>query len=188
AILVTSKQSIPLRELFVPFMKLSNNGHAEVLVKEMGRLQGGSGSWDKGLAVIDSTVASMGIDTKNMQFRDGSGMSHKNLVTANEVTNLLYVAQSKPWYSTFLKALPVAGHDERLIGGTLRSRMKGTAAAGNVQAKTGALNGVTALSGYVQTKDGETLIFSIMVNNYLSNSINEVLDNIAVTLANVELN
>lgn len=187
AALLAEKQSIPLKELLIPFMKLSNNGHAEVFVKEMGRLPGGAGSWEKGLAVMDNKLATMGLHTKNMQFRDGSGMSHKNLVTANEVTHLLYIAQSKQWYPTFLNALPVAGHDERLIGGTLRHRMKGTVAAGNVRAKTGALNGVTALSGYVETKDGETLIFSIMVNNYLSDTINEVLDDIAIALTNVQL-
>ncbi|KAA0948784.1 D-alanyl-D-alanine carboxypeptidase/D-alanyl-D-alanine-endopeptidase [Sporosarcina sp. ANT_H38] len=184
ASLVASKQSMPLKELFIPFLKLSNNGHAEVLVKEMGRVIGGVGSWDKGLAVMEGVLADMGLDAKNMLLRDGSGMSHKNLVTANEVTRLLEVAQKKPWYPTFLNALPVAGNGERFIGGTLRHRMKGTAAEGNVQAKTGALNGVAALSGYVTTKDGELLIFSVMVNNYLSDRTVEVLDAIAITLAN----
>ncbi|MBE1553343.1 D-alanyl-D-alanine carboxypeptidase/D-alanyl-D-alanine-endopeptidase [Sporosarcina limicola] len=185
---LTMKQSMPLKELFVPFMKFSNNGHAEVLVKEMGRVVGGEGSWDKGLAVMENTLADMGIDTERILLRDGSGMSHKNLVTANEVSKLLYTVQSKPWYPTFLNSLPVAGDNERLVGGTLRNRMKGTAAMGNVQAKTGALNGVTALSGYVKTKDGETLIFSIMVNNYLNDRTTEVLDNIAITLANYQSN
>lgn len=182
--LVASKQSMPLKELFIPFLKLSNNGHAEVLVKEMGRVIGGEGSWDKGLTVMEGVLADMGLDAKNMLLRDGSGMSHKNLVTANEVTRLLNAAQKKPWYPTFLNALPVAGNGERFIGGTLRHRMKGTAAEGNVQAKTGALNGVAALSGYVTTKDGELLIFSVMVNNYLSDRTVEVLDAIAITLAN----
>ncbi|MBO0588688.1 D-alanyl-D-alanine carboxypeptidase/D-alanyl-D-alanine-endopeptidase [Sporosarcina sp. E16_8] len=186
ATLLTSKNSMPLNELFIPFMKLSNNGHAEVLVKEMGRTIGGEGSWDKGLSVVEATLATLGLDTKNMLLRDGSGMSHKNLVTANEVTKLLYTAQTKPWYPAFLKALPVAGNEERFVGGTLRNRMKGTAAAGNVQAKTGALNGVTALSGYVTTKDGEMLTFSIMINNYLNDTTPEILDRIAITLANYQ--
>ena len=186
ATLLTSKKSIPLKELFIPFMKLSNNGHAEVLVKEMGRTMGGEGSWDKGLSVVEGTLANLGIDTKNMLLRDGSGMSHKNLVTANEVTKLLYTAQTKPWYPAFQKALPVAGNEERFVGGTLRNRMKGTAAAGNVQAKTGALNGVTALSGYVKTKDGEKLAFSIMINNYLNDTTPEILDRIAIILANYQ--
>ena len=169
-------------------MKLSNNGHAEVLVKEMGRVIGAKGSWEKGLAVMHSTLADMGIDSSNMLLRDGSGMSHKNLVTANEVSELLYTVQSKSWYPTFLNALPVAGNKDRFIGGTLRNRMIGTAAEGNVRAKTGALNGVTALSGFVTASDGEKLIFSIMINNYLSESTYEVLDAIAVALSNFKMN
>jgi len=184
ATLLTSKESMMLEELFNPFMKLSNNGHAEVLVKEMGRVLGKKGSWDEGLAVVEGALTDIGMDSKAMLLRDGSGMSHKNLVTTNEVTNLLFAAQTKPWYPILLNSLPVAGHDDRLIGGTLRNRMKGTAAEGNVKAKTGMLNGAAALSGYVETKDGETLIFSVIVNNHLDDSISEVIDQIAVTLAN----
>lgn len=184
ATLLTGKQSMALEELFIPFMKLSNNGHAEVLVKEIGRTLGGEGSWDKGLVVMDEVLTDIGMDTKTTLLRDGSGMSHKTLVTANEVTNLLFAVQTKPWYPIFLNSLPVAGHDDRLIGGTLRNRMKGTRAEGKVKAKTGLLNGAAALSGYAETKDGQTLIFSIMVNNHLDPSISEVIDRIAVMLAN----
>lgn len=187
AILLASKQSMMLGELFIPFMKLSNNGHAEVLVKEMGRMRGGEGSWDAGLAVMDVALTDIGMDTKVLLFRDGSGMSHKTLVTANEVTNLLFVVQKKPWYSIFLNSLPVAGHDDRLIGGTLRNRMKGTMAESKIKAKTGLLNGAAALSGYAETRDGQTLIFSIMINNHLDPSISEVIDRIAVMLANYSM-
>ncbi|CAM3191272.1 D-alanyl-D-alanine carboxypeptidase/D-alanyl-D-alanine-endopeptidase [Filibacter tadaridae] len=181
---LTTKQSMPLSDLFIPFMKLSNNGHAEILVKEMGRVIGGEGSWGKGLAVMETTLADMGIDTKTLLLRDGSGMSHKNLVTANEISKLLYTVQSKPWYPVFMESLPVAGADDRFVGGTLRNRMKGTAAEGNVQAKTGLLNGVMALSGYATAKDGEQFTFSIIVNNYLAKNTTEVLDEIATYIAN----
>ena len=183
ATLLTGKQSMPLGKLFIPFMKLSNNGHGEVLVKEMGRAVEGEGSWDKGLSVMDRSLAEMGVDMDTMLLRDGSGMSHKTLVTANEVTKLLYAIQTKSWYSEFLKALPVAGVEERFVGGTLRYRMKETAAVGNVKAKTGTLNGVMSLAGYVESKDGEALIFTVIINNHLDESAYELLDQIAVMLA-----
>jgi serine-type D-Ala-D-Ala carboxypeptidase/endopeptidase (penicillin-binding protein 4) len=184
ATLLASYESMTLKELLTPFMKLSNNGHGEVLVKEMGRVIGGEGSWDKGLSVMNQTLADLSIDMNTMLLRDGSGMSHKTLVTANEVTNLLYTAQTKPWYEDFMNSLPVAGIEERFVGGTLRYRMNGTAAEGKVKAKTGTLNGVSSLAGYVETKDGETLIFSAIINNHLDDTAYGLLDEIAVTIAN----
>ena len=155
ATLLATKQSISLKELLTPFMKLSNNGHGEVLVKEMGRVIGGEGSWTKGLGVMNQTLADIGIDMNTMLLRDGSGMSHKTLVTANEVTNLLYIAQTKPWYEDFVNSLPVAGIEERFVGGTLRYRMNGTAAEGKVKAKTGTLNGVASWQGMRKRKTGK---------------------------------
>lgn len=184
ATLLSVRQSMPLEELFIPFMKLSNNGHGEVLVKEIGRVAEGEGSWDKGLAVMRHSLAEMGVNMDTMLLRDGSGMSHKTLVTANEVTKLLYNVQEKIWYPEFLQSLPVAGADERFTGGTLRYRMKETAAAGNVRAKTGTLNGVTSLAGYVKTNDDEELIFAMIINNHLDDKTYELLDQLAVMLAN----
>ncbi len=111
-------------------------------------------------------------------------MSHKTLVTSNEVTNLLYIAATKPWYEDFMNSLPIAGIEERFVGGTLRYRMKDTAAEGKVKAKTGTLNGVTSLAGYAETKDGETLIFSVIINNHLDDTAYGLLDEIAVIIAN----
>ncbi|AOV09029.1 D-alanyl-D-alanine carboxypeptidase/D-alanyl-D-alanine-endopeptidase [Sporosarcina ureilytica] len=185
---LAENSSIPLEELLVPFMKLSNNGHGEVLVKEMGKVIGEEGSWDKGLVVMNDTLNEIGLETNTMLFRDGSGMSHKTLVTTNEVTRLLYVAQEKSWYPTFLESLPIAGYDERFQGGTLRYRMSNTVATGKVRAKTGTLNGVTSLAGYVEKSDGDDLIFSIIINNHLDDSTYDVIDQIVVMLAGDEVN
>ncbi|QUW20584.1 D-alanyl-D-alanine carboxypeptidase/D-alanyl-D-alanine-endopeptidase [Sporosarcina sp. Marseille-Q4063] len=184
ATLLATKQSIPLKKLLTPFMKLSNNGHGEVLVKEIGRVSSGEGSWSKGLGGMNQTLADIGIDMNTMLLRDGSGMSHKTLVTANEVTNLLYIAGTKSWYEDFVNSLPVAGKEERFVGGTLRYRMNGTAAEGKVKAKTGTLNGVTSLAGYAETKDGETLLFSAIINNHLDDTAYGLLDEIAMIIAN----
>jgi D-alanyl-D-alanine carboxypeptidase/D-alanyl-D-alanine-endopeptidase (penicillin-binding protein 4) len=164
AFVLTSKKSMTLKELFIPFMKLSNNGHAEVLAKEMGKVVYGEGSWEKGLQVIEDNNAKLGLDMENIQLRDASGMSHLNLIPANEVSKLLFAVQKEPWYNTFLTSLPVAGNRDRFVGGSLRNRIN---ISGNVRAKTGYITAVSALSGYAVTKDGELMIFSILINNYL---------------------
>lgn len=159
-VLVTH-HSLPLSKLLVPFLKLSNNVHAEVLVKEMGKVLHGEGSWEKGLAVVGEQMGLYGIVREALFLRDGSGLSHLNLVTSNALTQLLFQVQKEPWFDTFHHALPVAGGKGKLESGTLRKRL----ATINVRAKTGTLTTVTSLSGYLQTKSGEPLIFSILVNH-----------------------
>ena len=116
ATLLASKQSMPLKELLIPFMKLSNNGHGEVLVKEMGRVIEGEGSWNKGLAVMSSTLVNMGINMDTMLLRDGSGMSHKTLVTANEVTKLLCLCKQNHWYPGIFKCSTNCWKRRKLLG------------------------------------------------------------------------
>ncbi|GGA89566.1 D-alanyl-D-alanine carboxypeptidase/D-alanyl-D-alanine endopeptidase [Ornithinibacillus halotolerans] len=188
ATLLTSKESMKLEELLIPFMKLSNNGHGETLTKEMGRVVHDEGSWDKGLDVMEDVISQFGVNNNTILLRDGSGMSHKNMIPANELSQLLFEVQGEEWYPAFENSLPVAGHPERLVGGTLRYRMADTPAANNVLAKTGSLTGVSTLSGYVTTKDGEKLTFSIMVNNFLgsSSAIRAIEDAIATELAKHE--
>jgi serine-type D-Ala-D-Ala carboxypeptidase/endopeptidase (penicillin-binding protein 4) len=176
-------QSMTLSNLLIPFMKLSNNGHGETLIKAMGKMKNDEGSWDAGIKVVKDELKQMDIDTETLVIRDGSGISHVNLVTTNEVTNLLYKAQSKTWFPSFFESLPVSGFSERFLGGTLRYRLSSPTLLGKVRAKTGSISTVSSLSGYIETKTGERLIFSIIVNNLLDETIGkEIEDKIVNTI------
>lgn len=180
AAVITTHHSIPLSELLIPFMKLSNNTHAEILVKEIGKRVKDEGSWEKGLEVLTEQVVNFGMNKEVMVIRDGSGISHITLVPANELTQLLFHVQKEPWFQTFYDSLPVAGNKGRFVGGSLRERM----ATLDVRAKTGTIATVTSLSGYVNTKNGETLIFSILLNNLVDNDCKDIEDKIVEIMGN----
>ncbi|WP_394830223.1 D-alanyl-D-alanine carboxypeptidase/D-alanyl-D-alanine-endopeptidase [Pendulispora rubella] len=181
---LAGRSSPPLSELLPLFLKLSNNGHAEILTKAMGKAVHGEGSWDAGIQVISDFLSANGVNANTLQISDGSGLSRHNLISAEHLAALLLAVRGKPWFSNFYEALPIAGAPQRLVGGTLRSRMKNTAAAGNVHAKTGSLDAVSSLSGYVANAAGEPLVFSILFNHFVQNGVSRLEDAIAVALAN----
>lgn len=179
---LATRESIPLSELQVPFLKLSNNLHAEILVKSMGREVSGKGSWDAGRPVLVDALTTLGV-TGALSMADGSGLSRMDQISPAQLAQLLSGATTRPWFPAWFDALPVAGNPDRLTGGTLRSRMAGTAAEGNVHAKTGSLTGVTGLSGYVDTAGGERLVFSMLTNNTIGINAKTIEDRVAVRLA-----
>lgn len=174
--------SAPLGDLLVPFLKESNNGIAEHLVKEMGLHVAHDGSWASGLKVVGDYLRAQGVDTSDIRQADGSGLTRYDQVTARQTAVLLRAVRSEPWFRTWYDALPVAGQPEP-AGGTLTNRMRGTPAAGNVHAKTGSMTGVTALAGYVTTPEGRRLLFVADFDGYLHASPSPLQDAIAVRLA-----
>jgi serine-type D-Ala-D-Ala carboxypeptidase/endopeptidase (penicillin-binding protein 4) len=183
ASVVASRQSMPLRELLVPFLKLSNNLHAEILMKTMGRAVSGRGTWSAGVAAVASRVPSYGLDPARLSLRDGSGMSRMDQISPDQLATLLGAVRDRPWFAEWFAALPVAGKADRLVGGTLASRMRGTAAEGVVHAKTGTLTGISSLSGYVTNKSGEQWVFSMVTNNSVGVNLKSLEDVVAVRLA-----
>ena len=181
---VTARTSPPLTEILPIFLKLSNNGHAELLVKAMSRavVRDRPGSWPGGLAAAAAALRRLGVDTRLLTMGDGSGLSRRNWVTAGQLSTLLVAVRRRPWFPAFRAALPLAGNPDPMVGGTLRNRMRGTPAAGNVRAKTGTLTGVSALAGYVADATGRQLVFAAVVNNAVTPATG-VLDALAVALA-----
>ncbi|GAA0664838.1 D-alanyl-D-alanine carboxypeptidase/D-alanyl-D-alanine-endopeptidase [Kitasatospora atroaurantiaca] len=175
--------SRPLSELIVPMLKISNNGIAEHLTKEIGKVKGGQGTWGTGVAQVNAFLKANGLDSPAGRQVDGSGLSRYDLITPGKMTALLKLAQDKPWFKSWYEALPVAGNPARLVGGTLAARMRGTAAENNVHAKSGSMSGVDNLSGYATAPDGRRLAFTVMVNNFAGPRPRSVLDSIAVRLA-----
>ncbi len=140
--------------------KLSMNLHAELLLRVAAKEKAGATTLDDALAFATQFRQQIGIMPDDVQLTDGSGLSRGDLVTPQSVALLLAYALRQPWGSDFLGTLPVAGQD-----GTLENRMRGTAAAGRIHAKTGLVEHVNALSGYATSRRGAHLIFSIFGNN-----------------------
>jgi serine-type D-Ala-D-Ala carboxypeptidase/endopeptidase (penicillin-binding protein 4) len=182
---VARHSSMTLAELSVPFLKLSNNNHAEVLTKTMGYETAGKGhgTWDDGLKAISGFLKKEGVDTGTLRQVDGSGLSRMDNVSAGHIATLLHSVRAKPWFGKWYDALPIACEPDRMTGGTLRSRMCDTPAEKNTHAKTGSLTGASGLSGYVTDADGRELTYSIVLNNYLAESVKDIEDSIVVTLA-----
>jgi D-alanyl-D-alanine carboxypeptidase/D-alanyl-D-alanine-endopeptidase (penicillin-binding protein 4) len=178
---VTEHLSIPLSAITQPFLKESINGYAESITKALGRASGSGGSWAAGIGAIAKFLHDDGIDYPLRQV-DGSGLSRYNSISSRTLSDLLIDARRKPWFDTWYAALPVAGNADPSIGGTLRNRMRGTAAENNAHAKTGSMSGVSGLSGYVTDAAGNLLAFSMLTNNAVE-SVKSVEDAIVVELA-----
>lgn len=169
--------SPPLRQILMVFEKNSVNQIGEALLKTLGRMRAGTGTYETGTEAIRRQLLAWGASPDGFIVRDGSGLSRLNLVSAETMVRVLDGARKDTAFRAFYDALPVAGVD-----GTLGRRLAGGAARGNVRAKTGTLEQVRALSGYVTTANGRLLIFSILCNNWTT-SPDEVIDTIDEVVA-----
>jgi D-alanyl-D-alanine carboxypeptidase/D-alanyl-D-alanine-endopeptidase (penicillin-binding protein 4) len=160
--LLARRESLPLSSLGGYFLKESQNFYGETFLKAIGRAAGREGSADAGRRAVRDTLGAIGITVDSFVMYDGSGLSRYDYVTADAIVTLLkHVWEDEMLRGPFLAALPVGGHD-----GTLDTRMKGTALAGRVQAKTGTIANMRALSGFLTTESGERIVFSIIANHF----------------------
>ncbi|MBI3003866.1 MAG: D-alanyl-D-alanine carboxypeptidase/D-alanyl-D-alanine-endopeptidase [Ignavibacteriales bacterium] len=172
----------PMDSMVVNLNKSSDNLAAENTLKTIAAVTRGiPGKSQNGVYEVNEFLASFGIDTTSFLMVDGSGVSHYNLLTTEMIVQLLAgMYQRYDLFSLFFDSLPIAGVD-----GTLRGRMKATSAEGNLRAKTGTISGVSSLSGYVRTRDGEMFAFSMMMQNFIGSSryYRQAQDEIGILLA-----
>lgn len=150
--------SPPLRDYLAVVNKKSNNLFTELLFRTLGRHREGIGDPGAPARAVAASLAGLGVDTTGLVQLDGSGLSAGNRVRAGTLVDVLAGMAGSDLWGEFWATLPEAGNRREL------PRMYRTAAAGNLRAKTGTIEGVSALSGMVLSQDGERLAFSILVN------------------------
>lgn len=181
--IVATRSSVPLAQDITVIDKVSQNLHAELLLRLLGKVHGRDGSFAEGARVVRQFITSIGVDDNDFFLYDGSGMSMDDRVAPRVYTRLLTYAAKQPWGQAWRDTLPIAGVD-----GTLNNRFRNSPLKGKLWAKTGTMNEDDALSGYLTTASGKTLAFSIMVNGHRPGSTAEVqaMDRICEAIAAAE--
>jgi len=175
--------SVPVAQDVTVINKVSQNLHAELLLRLLGKVHGADGSFAQGARVVRQFLLGAGVDDGDFLFYDGSGMSQEDRVAPRAFTKLLAYAARQPWGASWRETLPLAGVD-----GTLAARFKNSPLKGRMSAKTGTHDEANSLSGYLTAASGKTLVFSILVNGHRPGSDVEVqaIDRIAETIAAAE--
>jgi D-alanyl-D-alanine carboxypeptidase/D-alanyl-D-alanine-endopeptidase (penicillin-binding protein 4) len=173
-------QSPPLRDILHAMEKPSQNQIAEILLRTLGLERASVGRPDSGAGVVERQLLAWGAQPDGFVIRDGSGLSRYDYLSPETIVHTLAAIRQDTAFTVFYDALPIAG-----IDGTIEYRMRGTAAEGNVHAKTGSIANARSLSGYVTTADGRQLIFSLLCNNWTvpASDVLRVQDAIAARLA-----
>jgi D-alanyl-D-alanine carboxypeptidase/D-alanyl-D-alanine-endopeptidase (penicillin-binding protein 4) len=151
--------SVPVAEDITVINKVSQNLHAELLLRLLGKVHGTDGSFEQGARVVRQFLVNAGVNDSDFFLYDGSGMSPDDRIAPRALTQLLDYAARQIWGDAWRNTLPVAG-----IDGTLAGRFTNSPLKGHIWAKTGTLNEVNALTGYLTTNSGKSVAFSILVN------------------------
>jgi D-alanyl-D-alanine carboxypeptidase/D-alanyl-D-alanine-endopeptidase (penicillin-binding protein 4) len=175
-------RTTPLRDVLWRANTFSQNLFAECLLKSLaaynsdGRRGGTAGSWEGGVRVLEAALQELGLDLHGAVFRDGSGLSHENRVTAQQIVELLITMRRHPYGELFSESLAEPGND-----GTMRRRYAVPALEGRLRGKTGTIRGVRALAGYASRTDGVTLAFAVLANGNAPQSLPAQIAEVLVT-------
>jgi len=175
--------SVPVAEDITVTNKVSQNLHAELLLRLLGKEFGKEGSLAQGTRVVRQFLIDTGVSDQDFFFYDGSGMSVDDRIAPRANTQLLDWVARQPWGAAFRATLPVAGVD-----GTLTNHFRDSRLKGKLWAKTGTLKETVALSGYLTAASGKTLVFSVMVNGHRpgSNAESAAVERICEAIAATE--
>jgi serine-type D-Ala-D-Ala carboxypeptidase/endopeptidase (penicillin-binding protein 4) len=158
---LASHVSPPLGDDLVVTNKVSQNLHAEITLRTLGKLEGSDGSLLEGTRVVRQFLVSAGVEPGDFVLYDGCGLSVQDLVTPRAFTTLLTYAARQSWGEAYRTSFPVGGVD-----GSLSARFKQPLLDGKVFAKTGTLGEARALSGYLVAASGQTVAFSILCTDH----------------------
>lgn len=167
--LLAHRTSVPVAQDITVTNKVSQNLHAELLLRMLGKAFAKDGSLAQGTRVVRQFLIDTGIADSDFFFYDGSGMSMDDRITPRAYTHLLSYASHQHWGEAWRKTFPIAGTD-----GSLYTRFRNSPLKGKLWAKTGTLNETNALSGYLQANSGKMVAFSILVNGHRPGSQAEV--------------
>ncbi len=175
--------SVPVAQDITIINKTSQNLHAELLLRLLGKVFGTDGSFEEGSRVVRQFMVDAGVDDNDFFLYDGSGMSPDNQITPRALTRLLSYASHQAWGAAWRQTFPIAG-----IDGTLDVRFRDSRLKGRMWAKTGTLEEVNALSGYLNTDSGRTIAFSILGNGRRpgSDAMEQAVNRIAEAIAAAE--
>ena len=159
--MLAQRISVPVAQDITMINKTSQNLHAELLLRLLGKVHGSDGSLAEGTRVVRQFMVGAGVDDNDFFFYDGCGLSMDDRIAPRALTKLLAYASRQSWGMAWRGTLPIAGVD-----GTLTGRFKNSPVKGRVWAKTGTIAESNTLSGYVTTAGGKMLAFSVMVNGH----------------------
>ncbi|NAW50206.1 D-alanyl-D-alanine carboxypeptidase/D-alanyl-D-alanine-endopeptidase [Elizabethkingia argentiflava] len=165
---VAAQKSPSLANIVYYTNQNSNNRLAEALLVISGFYANGDCSMEGGRNAVINHLNSVGFDFSGLNYSDGSGLSKSNSVTPLAHVKFLAQLMKQPYFPTYFESLPIAGNT-----GTLKRMFLYNEANGQIFAKTGTLNRVKTLAGYIRTRSGRMLTFSLLINNY-SGSVSQV--------------